>query len=76
MLYLLDITHIIGHGNQPVRSTATCKHQLHIFGFLRYEFEQFIFLRINDRRVHALTALFALGAALFGWAWLAAQGQP
>lgn len=38
--------------------------------------EQFIFLRINDRRVHALTALFALGAALFGWAWLAAQGQP
>ena len=37
--------------------------------------EQFIFLRINDRRVHVLTALFLLGAVLFGWAWFAAQGQ-
>lgn len=27
--------------------------------------EQFVFLRVNDVRVHVLTLLFALGAALF-----------
>ena len=29
--------------------------------------EQFVFLRINRPLVHALTALFVLGAALFAW---------
>ncbi|HZH43006.1 MAG TPA: hypothetical protein VEY50_02830 [Lysobacter sp.] len=29
--------------------------------------EQFVFLRIHHWLVHALTALFALGAALFAW---------
>lgn len=39
-------------------------------------FEQFVFLRINRTMVHVLSAVFALGAALFGGAfWLAAQGQ-
>ena len=30
--------------------------------------EQFVFLRVNHAGVHALTALFVLGALLFGWA--------
>ncbi len=39
-------------------------------------FEQFVFLRINRAMVHVLSAVFALGAALFGGAfWLTAQGQ-
>lgn len=39
-------------------------------------FEQFVFLRINRAMVHVLSAVFALGAVLFGGAfWLAAQGQ-
>ena len=39
-------------------------------------FEQIVYLRINRAMVHVLSAVFALGAALFGGAfWLAAQGQ-
>ena len=39
-------------------------------------FEQFVFLRINRAFVHFLSAVFALGALLFGGAfWLAPQGQ-
>ena len=30
--------------------------------------EQLVFLRVNHAGVHALTALFVLGALLFGWA--------
>ena len=38
--------------------------------------EQFVFLRVNQRLVHVLTALFAVGAGLFGWAFaLAVQAQ-
>lgn len=29
--------------------------------------EQFVFLRVNHRLVHALTAAFVLGAVLFAW---------
>lgn len=35
--------------------------------------EQFVFLRVNQRMVHALTALFVLGAALFGGAFVLAM---
>ncbi len=39
-------------------------------------FEQFVFLRVNRPFVHVLSAVFALGAVLFGCAFrLAAQGQ-
>lgn len=35
--------------------------------------EQWVFLRVDRPLVHALTALFVLGAFLFGWALFAAQ---